>query len=122
MCPPRPCPPPQLHGPLRQNQHRQKARAKAAEQAIELSAVYDAIKILEEGHRDLKKALAGIKRAQDTQAEATEELQMKFAKLQLLNSQALEGSLKIQGEFKVDAGSSAMVHAAEEEDKGEEDT
>ena len=101
---------------------RQKARAKAAEQAIELSAVYDAIKILEEGHRDLKKALAGIKRAQDTQAEATEELQMKFAKLQLLNSQALEGSLKIQGEFKVDAGSSAMLHAAEEEDKGEEDT
>ena len=75
---------------------RQKARAKAAEKAIELSMVYDAIKSLEEGHSDLKKALASIKRAQDTQAEATEELQIKFAKLQLLNSQALEESLTLR--------------------------
>ena len=51
---------------------------------------------MEEGHSDLKKALASIKRAQDTQAEATEELQIKFAKLQLLNSQALEESLTLR--------------------------
>jgi hypothetical protein len=86
---------------------RQKARAKAAEHSLDLQAVYAVIQGLENSQKELKKTLVNIKRAQETQTDATEDLQMKFAKLQLLNSQALEEAEGLKTTSQVERPASA---------------
>ena len=72
---------------------RQKARAKSVESTIELKSVYELILSLEESQRQLKTALNDVKQAQDQQKDTSSNLQLKFARLQLLNRQALEEAL-----------------------------
>jgi inositol 1,4,5-triphosphate receptor type 1 len=73
--------------------NRMKARARSTESRVELQTLYDVLLSLEMSQKDFKKSITDVKRSQETQKDTTSNLQMKFARLQLLNTEALKESM-----------------------------
>ena len=87
---------------------RQKARAKSVDSTVELKSVYELIMSLDESQKQLRTALNDVKRAQEQHKDTSSNLQMKFARLQLLNKQALDEARGKSGDLSPTRSTAAL--------------